>query len=64
MTSRDRDSIRRGVREILNLKAGWPVRSEAPAVEVSDVFPGVQPGRMAEEGAVAVCVRVRPLNNR
>ncbi|XP_069449074.1 centromere-associated protein E isoform X1 [Ovis canadensis] len=64
VTSRDRDSIRRGVREILNLKAGWPVRSEAPAVEVSDVFPGIQPGRMAEEGAVAVCVRVRPLNNR
>uniref|UniRef100_G3N251 Centromere-associated protein E n=1 Tax=Bos taurus TaxID=9913 RepID=G3N251_BOVIN len=64
VTSRDRDSIRRGVWEILNLKAGWPVRSEAPAVEVSDVFPGIQPARMAEEGAVAVCVRVRPLNHR
>ena len=64
VTSRGRGSIRRGVWEILNLKAGQSVLSEAGEVGRLRRFSEVRPGRMAEEGAVAVCVRVRPLNNR
>ena len=64
VTSRGRGSIRRGVWEILNLKAGRSVLSEAGAVGRLRRSSELPPGRMAEEGAVAVCVRVRPLHHR
>lgn len=64
VTSRVRGSIRSGIWENLNLKAGWPVGCGSPAAEVLGRFPGIWLDRMAEEGAVAVCVRVRPLNSR
>ncbi|KAF5912302.1 hypothetical protein HPG69_005630 [Diceros bicornis minor] len=66
MTSRNRGPIRRGVGEILNFKAGRPGAPQQLQRGVWTAPPsaGRTAGRMAEETAVAVCVRVRPLNSR
>eukprot|EP00073_Rattus_norvegicus_P021649 XP_006233413.2 PREDICTED: centromere-associated protein E isoform X2 [Rattus norvegicus] len=58
-----RSPIRCDAEDILNLKAGRP-GSSVGAVDPLHFPSWAAADRMAEEAAVAVCVRVRPLNSR